>query len=457
MAMTSRTRNWILLVGDAAMLYAALILMLITRVGGLDEHTGFWVYYFRPFTALNLIWLAVFFINDLYSIRAWRVSWKFFQSLLTATVINGAIGAIFFYFNTATGISPKASLFALLGLFTVLIIAWRYAASRAFSAVALTEPVVFLEPGRVSLKFAAELAAEASSPWRVEAIVTRDCCPSDELGNLKCHHDVSVLPTLVNEIGVRTIVVDDLAHQEVQPILYDLMLSGVAVRDAASFWEEVHGVVPLEAANADWFMNSFADVRGGYYYVFKRSVDAAAAAALMLIFSWLILIVAVSVKLFGGPGPILFSQRRIGRFGKIFTLYKFRTMRLDAEKDAAQWSVKDDPRVTNLGRFLRHTHLDEFPQLWNILRGEMSFIGPRPERPEFVEKLRQEIPFYSLRHLVKPGITGWAQINYRYGASVEDARRKLSYDLFYVKHRSLFLDVQIALKTGTMVFRGEGR
>jgi lipopolysaccharide/colanic/teichoic acid biosynthesis glycosyltransferase len=158
-----------------------------------------------------------------------------------------------------------------------------------------------------------------------------------------------------------------------------------------------------------------------------------------------------------GPGPVFYGQMRVGRHGRLFRLYKFRSMRPDAEDNGARWAVKGDPRITPLGYVLRYTHVDELPQLWNIIKGEMSFIGPRPERPEFVTQLDKAIPFYDLRHLIKPGITGWAQVNYRYGSSVEDTRHKLAFDLYYVKNRSPFLDAQILLKTVLMVFRGEGR
>jgi len=165
------------------------------------------------------------------------------------------------------------------------------------------------------------------------------------------------------------------------------------------------------------------------------------------------LVCGLLVKL-TSPGPVIYTQSRVGRYGKPFTIYKFRTMQHDAEKGGAQWAKSGDVRATPLGRFLRKSRLDELPQLWNILRGDMSLVGPRPERPEFVEKLRQHIPHYDMRHLVLPGLTGWAQVRFRYGASLEDSQRKLAFDLYYVRHCGLAFDLAICLRTLAAMAKG---
>jgi len=170
----------------------------------------------------------------------------------------------------------------------------------------------------------------------------------------------------------------------------------------------------------------------------------------------LILLIALAIKA-SSPGPVLYRQKRVGRNDVVFTCYKFRSMRPDAEADTGPaWTEDDDPRITPVGRILRKIRLDEIPQLWNVLKGDMALVGPRPERPEFVEWLKQEIPYYNLRHVIRPGITGWAQVNYKYGSSVEDAREKLKYDLFYIKNMSFGLDLVTLLKTTKVVFRGRG-
>jgi len=187
----------------------------------------------------------------------------------------------------------------------------------------------------------------------------------------------------------------------------------------------------------------------------KRALDVAAAVSLLLICAPLMALTAVAIK-FDSPGPILYRQRRIGLGGRAFEILKFRSMVSDAEKNGAQWAAKNDDRVTRVGRFIRKTRIDEIPQAINVLRGEMSFVGPRPERPEFVSLLEKEIPNYHLRHAVRPGITGWAQVKYVYGASVEDARIKLEYDLHYIKHFNLWLDVSIMFMTVRVALFGIG-
>lgn len=451
--MLPRLRNLILLLGDTAMLYASLYVSLWLR-GGDTLAGGFWTVYFWPFTFLHATWLAVFYINDFYAPRRWRPSPAFFAALGRAAAVNGLLAIVFFYLYQSSGISPKTNLIVHLALSAALIAGWRWLATQTLHARLMRESALFVEMDACSADFVTRLAEDQTAAWEVAGMVHL----SENAPTTGAHWcaDAAALARLAAEKGVRTIVVGNVAYHGLRSELFDLMLSGVTVRDAASFWEELHGEVPLDCADAAWFFSGFADTRRLAYDGFKRLLDVLAALALTLLFSWLIALVAVAVKL-SSRGPILYRQRRVGRFGDIFTIFKFRTMTADAEKDGAQWATKDDPRVTRLGRFLRHTHLDEFPQLWNILKGEMSFIGPRPERPEFVAHLKTALPFYSLRHLVKPGITGWAQVNYRYGASVEDAKRKLAFDLYYIKRRSIFLDLQIALKTVKMFFVGEGR
>jgi exopolysaccharide biosynthesis polyprenyl glycosylphosphotransferase len=188
----------------------------------------------------------------------------------------------------------------------------------------------------------------------------------------------------------------------------------------------------------------------------KRTIDVLGALIGILLLGWLMLLILILVKLQDG-GSAIYKQKRVGVNDRSFSLYKFRTMVIDAEKDGAQWTVKGDSRITRLGKYLRAARLDELPQLFNVLRGDMSLIGPRPERPSFVAQLEEKIPFYSYRHAVKPGITGWAQVMYPYGASEEDAERKLEYDLYYIRHFTLMLDMFIVLRTLRVVFFGKGR
>lgn len=235
--------------------------------------------------------------------------------------------------------------------------------------------------------------------------------------------------------------------------LVECLSFGIRASDQSHFVERNFLMVPVENIRQEWFLQADLQWLQSFYQPVKRGTDVVVALIGMVVFAPLVLLAALAIKL-ESRGPILYSQMRLGWLNRPFRIWKLRTMRVDAEEDGARWAEPGDKRTTRVGRVLRRMRLDEAPQFWNILRGEMSLIGPRPERPEFVEKLTLEIPFYHQRHLIKPGLTGWAQIHYRYGDSVADARRKLCYDLYYVKHVSPVLDAQITLRTIGVVMRG---
>ena len=220
----------------------------------------------------------------------------------------------------------------------------------------------------------------------------------------------------------------------------------ITVQELPAFSEHVFGRVPVDVINAAWFMHMIHPFYRPYSRVSKRVADLLASAAIGLCALPVVPFVALFVKL-TSRGPVLYSQTRVGEFGREFRIYKFRTMRVDAEANGAQWAQQNDPRVTPIGNILRTTRLDEIPQLWNILRGQMSFVGPRPERPEFVTELEQSVPYYQRRHLVKPGLTGWAQVRLGYADSVDGAANKLGFELYYLKHQSIFLDFVIFIET----------
>lgn len=233
-------------------------------------------------------------------------------------------------------------------------------------------------------------------------------------------------------------------------------LGGIEIVDAPSFYEQVTGKLLIENITPSWFIFSDGFRITATKMLFKRIFDVGLAVTGLLVAAPLVPFVVLAIK-FDSKGPVLYRQVRMGQREKNFVLYKFRTMRTDAETETgAVWAEKNDPRITRIGRFLRKSRLDEIPQLYNVLRGDMSMVGPRPERPEFIEKLKEIIPYYSERHFVKPGITGWAQVKYPYGASVEDAVEKLRYDLFYIKHFSPPLDVLILLETTKVILFGRG-
>ncbi len=258
-------------------------------------------------------------------------------------------------------------------------------------------------------------------------------------------------------LGASEIVVatDDRRGLPVQQLLH-CKLSGIRVTDFLDFWERETRTVDLEALRPSWLFYSDGFRCGILNEVFKRSFDIAVSLAVLIFTLPLLLVTACLIKL-DSRGPVLYRQERVGLHGRIFTILKFRSMLVDAERDLGpRWASESDPRVTRIGTVIRKLRIDELAQILNVLRGDMSFVGPRPERPFFVAKLSQEIPYYDERHWVRPGITGWAQINFPYGASTEDARRKLAYDLYYVKNQSVFLDFLILLQTARVIFWHQG-
>ncbi len=239
--------------------------------------------------------------------------------------------------------------------------------------------------------------------------------------------------------------------------ILDCKLQGVDVRSMPSLYEGVAGKIPVKHTNDAWFINAtISGVRKNIYNLtIKRWLDILFSLTGLLCFAALFLPICAAIKL-DSPGPVFYRQKRVGLKGRRFELIKFRSMRTDAEAHGAVWACERDPRVTKIGALIRKLRIDEIPQIWNVLKGDMSFVGPRPERPEFVETLQEKVPYYAVRHCVKPGITGWAQVRYPYGASEEDALEKLQYDLYYIKNLSPFLDCHILLRTVKVVLFGKG-
>jgi lipopolysaccharide/colanic/teichoic acid biosynthesis glycosyltransferase len=289
--------------------------------------------------------------------------------------------------------------------------------------------------------------AMASAGWNgnVAGELTRDSVASHLMG-------------IVREKGVHRVIVAMLDRRGTLPVeeLLDLRLVGVKVEEATSWLERISGRIEVEQLYPSWLIFADGFRFSGFFRLMRRTLNFAVALVGLLISLPLLPFIVLAVKM-DSAGPVLYRQRRVGQRGIIFYCYKFRTMRQDAEADTgATWALDNDPRITRVGRFLRTSRLDEIPQLWCVLKGDMHFVGPRPERPEFVEWLSKEIPYYGVRHVVRPGITGWAQVQYKYGNTLEDAREKLQYDLFYIKNASLGLDFLIMFQTIKIVLLGHG-
>ena len=280
----------------------------------------------------------------------------------------------------------------------------------------------------------------------------------DVEGELTRDNVASHLRGLARGAGVHRVIVAMPDRRGTLPVeeLLDLRMEGVKVEEATSWLERISGKIEVEQLYPSWLIFAEGFRFSSFFRLVRRTLNFSFAFAGTAISLPLLPFIVLAVKL-DSSGPVLYRQQRVGRRGRIFYCYKFRTMRQDAEADTgATWALDDDPRITRVGKFLRASRLDEIPQLWCVLKGDMHFVGPRPERPEFVEWLSKEIPYYGVRHMVRPGITGWAQVQYKYGNTLEDAREKLQYDLFYIKNASLALDLLIMFQTIKIVLLGRG-
>jgi len=337
-------------------------------------------------------------------------------------------------------------------IFVVLIVGWRIAFNWVSGRLKPTERLLIVGTNAAAIELARELF-DRRQELGVELIGfvdTDQARVGTSLLNPGIIGVVADIPSIVRKSGVDRVVVsltDARGKLSMDELLRMKLNDGVRFDHLASVYEEYTGKIAVENLRPSWLIFSEGFRRRSTVEALKRLFDVACAVVGLVLTTPLIALVAAAIRL-TEHGPVLYSQVRVGKDSRTFTLYKFRSMRPDAEVETGPvWSTAGDPRVTRLGRFLRRTRLDELPQLWNVLKGDMSIVGPRPERPEFVNELTTQIPFYSQRHAVRPGVTGWAQVRHVYAASVEDSLQKLQYDLFYVKHVSIAFDVFIVFET----------
>lgn len=342
---------------------------------------------------------------------------------------------------------------AFIGIFIARMILFR-----ALATTALKRKILVLGAGEKAGQLKQAIGSFGNYAYELKAFVP---LPNENLGvssNLVMAMNADLL-TIVKKYEIDEIVVAVDNKQQGFPTqsLLQCKLFGVSVVDIVSFYEREAGKIIINWISPSWFIFADGFQRSPWMKRLKRVSDIVLSFLLGIVALPLILLTALAVWLEGGThSPILFRQTRVGESGKLFDVLKFRSMRVDAEKNGPQWAKLNDERITKVGHFIRKTRLDELPQLWNVFKGEMSFVGPRPERPEFVKDLEKEIPFYQERHAVKPGITGWAQVCYPYGSSIQDSLEKLQYDLYYVKNYSLFLDFVILLQTLEVVLWRRG-
>ena len=418
-----------ILLGDILILYGALILTLIFRYGPNYFGESFYAH-LKPFSLIFVIWVVTFYLADLYKEKRLRINLATVQVFILTIIINIVISVILFYlFPSFFKLTPKTNLAIFSLIFGILDLGWRIILVKIYISRGLKDRLLIIGDSPIIdevinyLKNNPQIGYDVTAKNGINHIIARD--------------------------KINTIIIQ--AHLKKDPeiikIIYQLLSSKIAVMDFATFYEMIFQKVPLEELEESWFIEKIT-TRRHLYDAIKKIIDIGLSLFLLIILLPLILIIAILTKLSARQGPVIYKQERVGAKNKFFTLYKFGTMRVD---QGPLWTLKNDKRLTLLGRFLRYTHLDEIPQLYNILKGDISFIGPRAERRELAE-LYKQLPYYEIRHIIKPGLTGWAQLNYKPSASLEEAREKLQYDIYYIKNRSLILDVLILIKTIRLLF-----
>jgi exopolysaccharide biosynthesis polyprenyl glycosylphosphotransferase len=425
-------RKIILLCLDIALLYGSLLAMLALRYD--DSLAIQYHLHLLPFGIIFGIWLVVFYIANLYDPRTLRNSIFFYSRLFEAIAVAAVISTSFFYLIPFFGITPKTNL----AVFIIIFAALAVAARSLFNSVVETrfkKSVLIVGNNAQTKELADFITLHPQLGYTLKGLINSD--------------DTARLAEAVQSGDLDTIVISpDVYHlSSITTIFYKSLRNKINFYSLATFYEQLTGRVPLGVINQIWFLENLSEGNKRAYEAIKRGADVLFGLIFGIISLVLYPFIALAIQL-SSPGPIFYTQERIGQLGKPFNMLKFRTMIPNAEAGTgAVWTQDGDSRITRVGKFLRRSRIDELPQLWNIIRGDMSLVGPRAERPEFHATLKQEVPFYEERYLIKPGLSGWAQINFHYGSSIADAAEKLKYDLYYIKNRSFLLDVGIVLKT----------
>ena len=459
--MFDKLKKILLIAGDFLVLYAALYAALFIRYGHQPFATAEWSVHFMPFSLLFIIWVVVFYINGLFEITASKNDIEFFNKVFVSIIINFAIGGAYFYLLTDRlfDIKPRGLYFIFIGLTFVLLLAWRYWYNSLLFRQRFLKNVLVIGMKDEARELIEEIIKKPQFGYKIKAIISSNYLSNNPFPGVQIYDSAENLKKILNDNNINTVVtaLDPHANPLLVQSLYESLALKIRFFDLPTFYEKLSGKIPVTSIGHIWFLENLAESEKGVYEFFKRGIDVAVAGLGLILSIPVIPMISILIKL-DSDGPIFFRQQRIGKLGRPFEAIKFRSMIVGAEKNGeAQWAQKNDSRVTRIGRILRKTRLDEIPQFLNVVRGEMSLVGPRPERPEFVRDLQRDIPFYNERHLVRPGLSGWAQINFQYGASTRDAFKKLQFDLFYIKNRSLLLDFGIVLKTINIILRALGR
>lgn len=441
--MKNKLKKLSLFIGDLIFLQIALFLTLLIRYGQArlliewDNHLPKFIFVFA-------VWFFSLYINGFYNLNLESQGRKFFKRLSGAALIAIFLSIIYFYLATESNITPKTNLLVFFAFFSVLLSLWRQIFRLLSNSLSQDNKIAIIGFNSKTNKLIEEIKKNPGAGYSTALI-------------FKNAEEINSLEKMIKEKNIKTIVIcDDFGKgEELRNALFSCLNLNLNFFSYPDFYESLSGKIPVEAIDANWFLENIKEGDRSYFNALKNIGDFLGA---LLIFTlslpfWPFISLAIKIE---SRGPIFFKQVRLGKLGQEFLIIKFRTMR--EEGNNKEMTVVGDKRITKLGNFLRKTRLDEIPQVLNVLKGEMSFIGPRPERPELATELEKAVPFYKTRLLVKPGLSGWDQVSGEYHSpSVDDTLKKLQNDLFYIKNRSLYLDGIIILKTISAVLGRGGR
>lgn len=448
----------LILIGDILVLYAALYTALLIRYAS-DLNPAIMRNHLTSFGIIFACWLIIFGAFGFYDLRSMKNEKLFLYRLLRVMAIN-TIAAITLFYLFPFEIEPRRNLFLIASLAIIGIFGWRYCFNLLVIRTAVTR-VVFMGFNKEMIALAGLLIYHPQLGHKPVAFISGHEQPlllPTGLTHIPLNHEN--LSRAIRDTKPDMIIISPemKGNKATVAVLLALIPLGISIAEFPAFHEAMTGKIPLSLIEETWFLENLIGMRKRSYEFGKRLLDIALSipAGMLMLAAFPFIALAINLE---SPGPVLFRQTRVGRHGKPFILIKFRSMVANAEHLSGfkTHGQERDPRHTTVGSFLRKTYMDELPQIINIVRGEMSFIGPRPERPAYVEDLKQKIPFYGTRFLVPPGITGWAQVNMENDASVEDAPEKMQYDLYYIKNRTFILDLLVALRTLSAIVRRQGR
>ena len=445
-------RHLTIFIGETLVIFGSVGIVASHFGPGEDLATALW-----KAAIVTVLCLLCVYYNDLYDLTVVRTSREVVIRLLQA--VGTTLILIALLYLALPGLVVAEGMFLLAAaIFLVGMVAWRLLFNRITALQSFGERILIVGTDATAQTVARQVLAQEDFPYEIVGFIDED---ARRIGESVVNPRVLGTPADIGQlVATRRIdrIVVGLSDRRGRLPVRELLrakLSGVRVEDVNTLYERLTGKLLVEDIRPSWLIFSDGFRASRLTRQSKRLFDVLLALVALAFAAPFMLLTAIAVWLDSGS-PILYRQERVGANGRVFTLYKFRSMRKDAEQGTPVWARDADDRVTRVGRVIRSTRLDELPQLWNVLRGDMSFVGPRPERPFFVARLAEQIPFYEQRHAVRPGITGWAQVKYRYGASMEDALEKLRYDLYYVKHLSLSFDLTILFDTVKVVLFAKG-